>query len=262
MLTLENHLKSLFAGDLQSTEQFFDEKMSSGSMQAHVTTFGRRTITVEGYEGSVTISKVIQLLVARGFDCVQLELGAAERLAGLELVNKVRTLNKQTTQQLKTQNIFTRFAAKIGAMKTNAERLYAPELLFKTYNMAQFQKEFPHVMKTSIQKSKKTSRHSIEKINTKFRAMFTVDPSHKNLSKRFVEQATGRIVTDTEEVGLEVDLGTIPTSLQYTAFVLPRKEITKQLKLTRQATQNILNASQAIQAVTVSFSNSDLATAG
>ncbi len=226
---LEQHIESLFnKGNLTSVNQFFAKNRDKTTAQ--LTSFGYRTLTVEGFEGSITFSKINCLLAQAAIDTILLEKGANERLKGIALTNRLVSLYDQTEKQAKAQNVFTRFAA-TQLINDTRSSLDNCKIFFQSYNLAQFQKKMSHIdLNASSTPAQETPK--IEKIETHSSKMYAFDPS--DVAQRYVEKATGRIVSGKEADTIS-DVRYITDSEKKTIFVVSRSQIKKLPKTSKQA---------------------------
>ncbi len=234
---LSSHIENLIETDLKAAEHFFAENKKNGHMYAEVTPFGNRVVRVDGFEGAVKISKLAAFLTNAALNAVLMESDAEERLAGLEIVKQVRQLNAKTRRELKTQNIFTRFAAQNWISDSNTKRLETPEFYFRTYNRAQFKKDFPVPPKTTQ-----------EGIST-FDHMKDFDPTARDFPTRYLDVHTKQIVTRKDsKLADKENLMPISElrSFKRQVFTVKTKDINTQLKKAKQAVAKALEIISAV----------------
>jgi hypothetical protein len=260
MVKLHSHVESLLKGNLEETYSFFKTNMSNKTMKAQLTSFGSREFTVDGYEGSMKISHAAKILLQAGIDCVKLEEDAGQRIAGTQLASRIKFLNSRANIELQTASIWTR----IGTMDWMPARISTDNTLtncirtFSTYNSAQFQKEFPDVDIASVPDVSMASKEPIQKIQTHFKTMYTINPASKERPldsfvdlSRFIDKDTG-LVVEADEVVEEQNLRKASSSEepeQYKGFLVSTKLIKEKLNATQQAlfcVETTLN-SQAIE---------------
>lgn len=118
--------------------------------QASVTSLGKRVITISGYKGSISLEEVAKrVLKASAKRCADDDYSPQERVAGLEIMGKLRDFYKVTDTQITQANWFTKLINFVRELTCNP---YTPrfhtedgglmENYFRGYSLSKFTKEF------------------------------------------------------------------------------------------------------------------------
>jgi hypothetical protein len=105
MPPLETHLNSLnFSTNLEVVKNLIDKA------EAKTTFWGSRVIKVAGYTGSIYLDDLAKKIIDAGRQrCEADDLQPAERVAGIDIVKKLRNFYEVTDTQIRNSNFFTRF---------------------------------------------------------------------------------------------------------------------------------------------------------
>ena len=104
--SLEAHFRTLdFSTQLEEVRNLLNREP-----RTKITFWGTRVIQIDGFSGSVSLadlcSKILKISRQRSEAD---DLTSVERIAGVEIVNKLITFYERTDSQRKTCNVFTRF---------------------------------------------------------------------------------------------------------------------------------------------------------
>jgi hypothetical protein len=124
-----------------------NEKFANKKFYSDVTFWGTRVLKEKGHSSSVKLDK-ISGLVKEMCDIAIDDLTPQERIAGVEMVRKLKQFYENTDIQLKTKNIFTRFLVWIREL-TQIEAFTIRDKVdcqlendFLTYSKPQFIQQF------------------------------------------------------------------------------------------------------------------------
>jgi|GEM_PF-2865560 hypothetical protein len=240
MVKLQSHVESLLKGNLEEAYSFFKTNMSNGAMKGHFGLSGNRVITVEGYEGSVKISTVRELLSNAGTYCVSSRADEGSRIAGKAITNTVRILNNQAKEEKKISYTFSRILSlEWIPHRISLDRSFADcAKKFGTYNLLQMQQKFPDVDTTSAPSLIEAEKGSIVKVCTRFVAMPNKGFQDKEPSL-YVHRQTNRVMTDDETIDAKdfyLHFRPVSTKEMYTGFRVPTKFIRAKLNETQKET--------------------------
>ncbi|MBI5346927.1 MAG: hypothetical protein HZB76_07290 [Chlamydiae bacterium] len=116
MNTLKAHLKSLnFATQLGAVNDLLNcysgvNTNNTSQIKTKISFLGTRLVEVNGYKGPVSLDFLAKrILGASNQRCKADDLTPAERIAGVEIVRKLKNLYKITDPQINYSNFLTRF---------------------------------------------------------------------------------------------------------------------------------------------------------
>ena len=122
--------------------------------QSNITFWGKRIVTVAGYEGSISLDELARkVLRAGGQRSDSDDLTTQERVAGIEIMNKLRNFYQVSDTKIAQKNCFTRLLQKIREFTffPYTPRFHTEDGLmenyFRGYSESKFAQEFGGVKK-------------------------------------------------------------------------------------------------------------------
>ncbi|QZA58567.1 hypothetical protein [Candidatus Rhabdochlamydia porcellionis] len=147
-MEIDNYIDSLnFSNELANINQMLS------SAQSHVTFWGERVVTVVGYEGSTSLDKLLKkVLCSSGQRSYFDDLSTQERIAGIEITNKLKSFYEITDVKISQKNRFTRFSNTVTEFMIcsfpcpfHLDALHAVEGYFLGYSKDSFIQEFGEI---------------------------------------------------------------------------------------------------------------------
>lgn len=148
-MKLDNYFNNLnFSNELVGLNQILS------NAQSNVTFWGKRVVTVAGYEGSISLDELARKVLGAGEQRSDSDdLTTQERVAGIEIMNKLRNFYKVSDTKIAQRNCFTRL---LNAIREFTLFPYTPrfhtedglmENYFRGYSESKFTQEFGGVKK-------------------------------------------------------------------------------------------------------------------
>lgn len=154
MPSLESHINSLnFSTQLEVVKNLLD----SNAAHATTTFWGSRVVEVNGYTGSVYVDDIAKkILLASRERCDADDLTLAERISGVEIVNKLQQFYHDTDTEIQNASPITKFFNWIREFSINpCEYTVRPHIMdtdnclietagrnFRAYSRAKFLQQF------------------------------------------------------------------------------------------------------------------------
>lgn len=121
-----------------------------GNAQVRVTFWGKRVVTAQGYRGSFSIDKIAnKVLLAAELRRSNDDFTTAYRVAGLDVMYKLRDFYEVSDTNLRTRNWFTKLITKVREFsffpytpRFHTEELGLMSSYFRGYNEQAFIQEF------------------------------------------------------------------------------------------------------------------------
>lgn len=143
MPSLDTHLSSLnFSNQLATVKNLLD------TAQVKTTFWGSRVVEVNGFSGSVYLDDVARKILTAGYQRSDADdLLPAERIAGVEIVRKLKDFYRVSDTQIQNSNFFTKFLNFIREFSfiPYTTRFYIEETAegnFRAYSEVKFLQQF------------------------------------------------------------------------------------------------------------------------
>ena len=143
MQSIETHLNSLdFSTQLSAVKKIME------TAEVKTTFWGSRVVVVKGFSGSVYLDDIAHKIICAGNKRSDADnLLPAERIAGINIVRKLKNLYSISDVQIKNSNFFTKFLNWIREYSIHpyTTRFYlevSAEQRFRAYSEAKFLHQF------------------------------------------------------------------------------------------------------------------------